>query len=69
VTLTNVGTNAVQTTTSESNGFFRFSLWKPGLYALAIKQAGCKSVAQKIEVSVFDHSSFRNRLKASYDLF
>src|SRR5215469_18922392 len=26
VTLTNVGTNAVQTTTTESSGFFRFSL-------------------------------------------
>lgn len=52
VTLTNVGTNAIQTTTTESNGFFRFSLLKPGPYALAIKQTGFKSVSQKIEVSV-----------------
>jgi hypothetical protein len=34
VTLTNVGTNAVQATTTESNGFFRFSLLKPGPYKL-----------------------------------
>src|SRR5690242_5788637 len=52
VTLTNVGTNAVQATTTESNGFFRFSLLKPGPYKLAIKQTGFKSVSQKIEVSV-----------------
>src|SRR5215831_2969997 len=52
VTLTSVGTNAVQTTTTESNGFFRFSLLKPGPYTLVIKQAGFKSVSQKIEVSV-----------------
>src|SRR5262252_4297167 len=52
VTLTDMGTNAVQTTTTESNGFFRFSLLKPGPYTLAIKQTGFKSVSQKIEVSV-----------------
>src|SRR5262252_10278240 len=52
VTLTDMGTNAVQTTTTESNGFFRFSLLKPGPYTLAIKQSGFKSVSQKIAVSV-----------------
>src|SRR5215467_9699181 len=52
VTLTDMGTNAVQTATTESNGFFRFSLLKPGPYTLAIKQTGFKSVSQKIEVSV-----------------
>jgi hypothetical protein len=46
VTLTNVGTNSVQTTTTESNGFFRFSLLKPAPYTLAIKQTGFKSVSQ-----------------------
>ena len=62
VTLTNLGTNAVQTTSTESSGFFRFSLLNPGSYKLAIRQTGFKSVSQKIEVSVGQITTTNARL-------
>lgn len=39
VTITNVGTNATQTTTSASDGAYRFSLVPPGTYTLEVKAA------------------------------
>jgi len=40
VTLTNAGTGATQTTTSGSNGAYRFALVPPGTYTLQFKAAG-----------------------------
>ena len=52
VTLTSTDTGATQSVTTASNGFYRFSLLKPGKYELLVKQTGFKSISQSILVSV-----------------
>ena len=52
VTITNSDTGASQSVTTASNGFYRFSLLKPGKYSLVVRQSGFKSISQSILVSV-----------------
>jgi len=47
VNLTNVGTNYVQTATTDSTGFYQFKLVPPGDYALNIAAPGFAAYAQK----------------------
>src|SRR3979490_1265315 len=44
VTITNVGTNASQTTTTGSDGSYRFSLVPPGNYTIEMKAANFATV-------------------------
>ena len=44
VTITNVGTNAVQTTTTGDDGSYRFSLVPPGAYTIVVKAANFAEV-------------------------
>src|SRR5436305_13397387 len=46
VKLTNAGTGAVQTATSDHEGNFRFLLLPPGTYPLNVSSSGFKSVVR-----------------------
>ena len=46
VTITSTDTGASQSVTTASNGFYRFSLLKPGKYSLVARQTGFKSISE-----------------------
>ncbi len=52
VTLTSSDTAATQSVVTGTNGFYRFTLLKPGQYSLTVKQTGFKSSSETILVSV-----------------
>jgi len=52
VTLTSVDEGSVQTTTTSQAGVYRFSLLKPGRYAVVASQAGFEKAERKMELVV-----------------
>jgi hypothetical protein len=47
VTVTNVGTNAVQTATTDAQGFYRVAALEPGTYTVVIELSGFRTVEQR----------------------
>jgi Carboxypeptidase regulatory-like domain/TonB-dependent Receptor Plug Domain len=52
ITLKSVYTGATQETRSNSTGFYRFPLLKPGAYQVSVKQSGFAEVVQQADVQV-----------------
>ena len=52
VTLKSLDTGAVQTTTANNSGDYRFTLLKPGRYSVAATQTGFQTVERPVEVTV-----------------
>ena len=52
ITLTDLGTGAVQTSTTDSAGFYRFALLPPGDYSVAASKAGFQTIKKNVQVSV-----------------
>src|ERR671912_742041 len=47
VTVTNMGTNAVQTATTDAQGFYRVAALEPGTYMVSIELSGFRTVEQR----------------------
>lgn len=52
VTIKNNATGAVQTTTTNATGFYRFSLLKPATYVVTVTQTGFQTTTRTVQVSV-----------------
>jgi hypothetical protein len=52
VTMTSVDTNASESTTTNSTGFYRFSLVKPGNYKISIAQSGFRTTTANLAVVI-----------------
>lgn len=52
ITLTHQGTGAVLTSTTDSEGFYRFALLPPGMYSASVTTAGLQPIRKTVQVSV-----------------
>ncbi len=52
VTLTSVDTNAAQTTKTNSTGFYRFPLMKPGNYKVSVSQSGFRTTVSQVAIEI-----------------
>ena len=66
VTMASPSTGSTETTTTNSTGFYRFALVKPGTYKLSVAQSGFRTISAMVSVDIGKVNTANLQLEGVY---